>query len=92
MLEVPAGSKRTHIYYIFVVNDADCFDLRLIKAENEVKQNNGIVLRLAGLYNLNRGPHIYWLSKGTVEVGQEHVALYTVFLIGFYLRVVLGLL
>ena len=37
---------------------------RLVQAEQIVlQQNNGYCLRLAGLYNLHRGPHNYWLTS-----------------------------
>jgi len=38
--------------------------LRLIKAENNVLDRKGGVLRLAGLYTLDRGAHNYWLERG----------------------------
>lgn len=37
--------------------------LRLIKAEEAVIDSKGAVLRLAGLYTLERGAHNYWLEK-----------------------------
>jgi len=37
--------------------------LRLVKAEENVLSGNGCVLRLAGLYTLDRGAHNYWLEK-----------------------------
>ena len=37
---------------------------RLIDAENAAKSNGGAVLRLAGLYLLERGAHNYWLTSG----------------------------
>ena len=37
---------------------------RLVQAEQIVLQNGGCCLRLAGLYNLLRGPHNYWLTSG----------------------------
>lgn len=39
---------------------------RLIRAEQAVLSAGGCCLRLAGLYNLNRGAHNFWLTKGTV--------------------------
>lgn len=36
---------------------------RSIEAERIALQRNGIVLRLAGLYDRHRGPHMYWLSS-----------------------------
>lgn len=37
---------------------------RLIDAEKAVQSNGGAVLRLAGLYLLERGAHNYWLTSG----------------------------
>lgn len=46
---------------------------RLIQAENEVvKQKGGSVLRLAGLYLLNRGAHNYWLGD-TAELAKTEI-------------------
>jgi nucleoside-diphosphate-sugar epimerase len=39
---------------------------RLVQAEQAVRSAGGCCLRLAGLYNLNRGAHNFWLTKGTV--------------------------
>lgn len=39
---------------------------RLIKAENACLVHGGTVIRLAGLYNINRGAHNYWIEKGEV--------------------------
>jgi hypothetical protein len=39
---------------------------RLIYAEEVVRKNGGACLRLAGLYNLERGAHNFWISKGEV--------------------------
>jgi nucleoside-diphosphate-sugar epimerase len=53
-----------------VVNEASPVDndnprsLRLLQVENACLMNSGTVLRLAGLYNLERGAHSYWLRKG----------------------------
>jgi len=38
--------------------------LKLVNAEKVATSSNGIVLRLAGLYTLDRGAHNYWLEKG----------------------------
>lgn len=38
--------------------------LRLINAEKCALEAQGSVLRLAGLYTLERGAHNYWLEKG----------------------------
>ncbi|KXG32499.1 uncharacterized protein LOC8075362 [Sorghum bicolor] len=45
----------------------------LLKAENVVLEAGGCVLRLAGLYKSDRGPHVYWLSKGTLDVRPDHI-------------------
>ncbi|KAJ8766489.1 hypothetical protein K2173_022548 [Erythroxylum novogranatense] len=45
----------------------------LLKAEQVVLEAGGCVLRLAGLYKEDRGAHIYWLEKGTIEVRPDHV-------------------
>ncbi|KAJ9181967.1 hypothetical protein P3X46_006009 [Hevea brasiliensis] len=45
----------------------------LLKAEKEVLERNGSVLRLAGLYKADRGAHVYWLEKGTVEFRADHI-------------------
>lgn len=37
---------------------------RLVKAEEAVRSSGGCCLRLAGLYNLNRGAHSFWLNSG----------------------------
>jgi nucleoside-diphosphate-sugar epimerase len=42
--------------------------LRLINAEKNVLEKKGYVLRLAGLYTLERGAHNYWLDKGDGSV------------------------
>lgn len=38
--------------------------MRLIQAENAARSEGGAVLRLAGLYLLERGAHNYWLQSG----------------------------
>ncbi|XP_011627424.1 uncharacterized protein LOC18445260 isoform X1 [Amborella trichopoda] len=45
----------------------------LLKAESAVLEAGGCVLRLAGLYKSDRGAHIYWLKKGTVETRPDYV-------------------
>jgi len=45
----------------------------LLKAENVVLEAGGCVLRLVGLYKSDRGPHVYWLSKGTLDARPDHV-------------------
>ena len=41
---------------------------RLVNAEKNVLAKKGSVLRLAGLYTLERGAHNYWLDKGDGSV------------------------
>lgn len=45
----------------------------LLKAEHEVLQVGGTVVRLAGLYTFERGPHAYWAKKGTVDARPDHI-------------------
>ncbi|WVZ71141.1 hypothetical protein U9M48_019761 [Paspalum notatum var. saurae] len=48
----------------------------LLKAENVVLEAGGCVLRLVGLYislPTYRGPHVYWLSKGTLDARPDHI-------------------
>ncbi|XP_021594591.1 uncharacterized protein LOC110601673 [Manihot esculenta] len=45
----------------------------LLKAEKVVLESSGCVLRLAGLYKEDRGAHVYWLKKGTVDVRPDHI-------------------
>ncbi|KAF0889203.1 hypothetical protein E2562_022460 [Oryza meyeriana var. granulata] len=45
----------------------------LLKAENVVLEAGGCVLRLVGLYKMDRGPHVFWLSKGTLDVRPDHI-------------------
>ncbi|XP_047319274.1 uncharacterized protein LOC124922598 [Impatiens glandulifera] len=45
----------------------------LLKAEKVVLEHDGCVLRLAGLYKIDRGAHHYWLEKGTVDVRPDHI-------------------
>uniref|UniRef100_A0A5B7AXH1 NAD(P)-binding domain-containing protein n=1 Tax=Davidia involucrata TaxID=16924 RepID=A0A5B7AXH1_DAVIN len=45
----------------------------LLKAEKVVLESGGCVLRLAGLYKADRGAHIYWLAKATVEARPDHI-------------------
>ncbi|KAJ7538561.1 hypothetical protein O6H91_11G054300 [Diphasiastrum complanatum] len=46
---------------------------KLLNAEEEVLKVGGNVVRLAGLYSLDRGPHTYWLKLGTVESRPDHI-------------------
>ncbi|KAM7485130.1 hypothetical protein LguiA_001139 [Lonicera macranthoides] len=45
----------------------------LLRAEEVVLESGGCVVRLAGLYKEDRGAHVYWLSKGTVETRPDHI-------------------
>lgn len=49
--------------------------MRLVKAEENVVSRKGGVLRLAGLYTLERGAHNYWLEKcdGTVKGSKDGI-------------------
>lgn len=45
----------------------------LLKAENVVLEVGGCVLRLAGLYEADRGAHNYYLEKGIVDSRPDHI-------------------
>ncbi|BAF04954.1 uncharacterized protein [Oryza sativa Japonica Group] len=45
----------------------------LLKAENVVLEAGGCVLRLAGLYKIDRGAHFFWLRKGTLDTRPDHI-------------------
>lgn len=45
----------------------------LLKAEKIVLEFGGSVLRLAGLYKVDKGAHAYWLEKGIVEFRPDHI-------------------
>lgn len=45
--------------------------LTLLAAENATLEAQGAVLRLAGLYDLERGAHAYWLKSGEVRGSPE---------------------
>lgn len=45
----------------------------LLKAEKVMLEFGGCVLRLAGLYKADRGAHVYWLQKGTVDNRPDHI-------------------
>jgi len=44
---------------------------RLLDAEKLVLEAGGTVLRLAGLYDIDQGPHTYWLRTGVVKAPPE---------------------
>ena len=44
---------------------------KLIYAEEAVRKHGGACLRLAGLYNLDRGAHNFWLTSGKDVAGRE---------------------
>ena len=43
----------------------------MIAAEETILSRGGSVVRLAGLYALNRGPHTFWLNNGTVNANAD---------------------
>ncbi|CAN1238849.1 hypothetical protein LINGRAPRIM_LOCUS2198 [Linum grandiflorum] len=45
----------------------------LLKAEDVVLESEGSVVRLAGLYKSDRGAHVYWLEKGTIDLRPDHI-------------------
>ncbi|KAH7432472.1 hypothetical protein KP509_07G024100 [Ceratopteris richardii] len=45
----------------------------ILTAEKEVLKVGGTVVRLAGLYTRDRGAHIYWLKRGTVDSRPDHI-------------------
>lgn len=45
----------------------------LLKAEKAVLQVGGCVVRLVGLYKSDRGAHMHWLKKGTVDAHPDHI-------------------
>ncbi|XP_076942121.1 uncharacterized protein LOC143611961, partial [Bidens hawaiensis] len=45
----------------------------LLKAEKKVLEAGGCVVRLAGLYKLDRGMHLYYLKQGTIEANPHHI-------------------
>ncbi|CAI7832638.1 unnamed protein product, partial [Closterium sp. NIES-53] len=45
----------------------------LLKAEGAALEAGGNVVRLAGLYTLERGAHTYWLRQGTVDQRPDHI-------------------
>lgn len=45
----------------------------LLEAEGRARQGRGTVLRLAGLYDVLRGAHAYWLKVGTIKGSPDGV-------------------
>lgn len=45
----------------------------LLKVENIVLEAGGCVLRLAGLYKVDRGAHTFWLRKGICDTQPNHI-------------------
>lgn len=45
----------------------------LLNVENVVLDAGGCVLRLAGLYKIDRGAHTFWLRKGTLDSRPDHI-------------------
>eukprot|EP00405_Crypthecodinium_cohnii_P007444 CAMPEP_0206421286 /NCGR_PEP_ID=MMETSP0324_2-20121206/1356_1 /ASSEMBLY_ACC=CAM_ASM_000836 /TAXON_ID=2866 /ORGANISM="Crypthecodinium cohnii, Strain Seligo" /LENGTH=376 /DNA_ID=CAMNT_0053885349 /DNA_START=134 /DNA_END=1264 /DNA_ORIENTATION=- len=44
----------------------------LLRAEQLIRSAGGVVLRLAGLYDLHRGAHQYWWNQGIVRGNPEY--------------------
>ena len=40
---------------------------KMISAEEDMIKREGIVIRLAGLYTIDRGPHTFWIKNGEVD-------------------------
>jgi len=62
-----------HVNVVTEASPTDHEDLRakrLIDAEEACLSRSGTVLRLAGLYILERGPHSYWLRSGKDTQGR----------------------
>mmetsp|Transcript_30111 Transcript_30111/g.92121 ORF Transcript_30111/g.92121 Transcript_30111/m.92121 type:complete len:312 (-) Transcript_30111:159-1094(-) len=45
--------------------------LKILAAEDATRDAGGSVLRLAGLYRLDRGAHVVWLEQGTVPAAAD---------------------
>ncbi|GJP46430.1 hypothetical protein CLOM_g5717 [Closterium sp. NIES-68] len=45
----------------------------LLKAEGAALEAGGNVVRLVGLYTMERGAHTYWLRQGTVDLRPDHI-------------------
>ncbi|KAH7282829.1 hypothetical protein KP509_35G049300 [Ceratopteris richardii] len=45
----------------------------ILRAEEEVLKVGGTIVRLAGLYTKDRGPHAYWVKKGVAECRGDHI-------------------
>lgn len=43
----------------------------MISAEEAVSDRGGTIVRLAGLYSADRGPHTFWLKRGSVEADPD---------------------
>lgn len=48
------------------LNRPSDYPLRMIAAEETVLSRGGSVVRLAGLYAKDRGPHTFWINSGSV--------------------------
>ncbi|KAL8515546.1 hypothetical protein ACS0TY_014290 [Phlomoides rotata] len=46
---------------------------KLLESEKVVMEAGGCVVRLAGLYKVDRGAHSYWLEKGTSDIRPDHI-------------------
>lgn len=55
----------------FRVDTRTARSTRMINAEEQIVTRGGSIMRLAGLYDAQRGPHSYWLRQGSVEGSAE---------------------
>jgi len=44
---------------------------KMLAAEAAARELGGVVIRLAGLYDLHRGAHEFWFNKGTVDARDD---------------------
>jgi nucleoside-diphosphate-sugar epimerase len=58
------GNIATVVNETSPVDNVNPRSMRLLQAENVCLSNSGTILRLAGLYTLERGAHSFWLRKG----------------------------
>ena len=43
----------------------------MLNAEEQIVTRGGDIVRLAGLYNVERGPHTFWLKAGAVDGSED---------------------
>lgn len=55
----------------FRVDTRTARSTRIINAEEQIVTRGGSIMRLAGLYDAQRGPHSFWLRQGSVEGNSE---------------------